>query len=129
MTTVTYSNARAYSGNRPYSNVTLSGIQGNPDVNFKALVDTGADYLQLPHSAALTAGINLSSAQSQSVRGATGTSSMLFVRGISVEVEGKSVVVDCFFDPTNSSSALLGRQCLLAAVEAGFNTTEWLWEY
>ena len=129
MTTVTYSNRRGFSGNRPYSNVTLLGNHGNPDVNFSALVDTGADYLQLPQSAAVAAGINLRSAQSKTVHGATGSSSMLFVSGVRVEVEGKTVVVDVFFDPTNSSSALLGRQCFLAAVEAGFNAVEWLWEY
>lgn len=129
MTTITYSNRRAFSGNRPYSNVTLLGVRGNPDVNFYALVDTGADYLQLPQSAAAAAGINLRSATSKVVHGATGSLSMFFVSGVSVEVEGKTVVVDCLFDPTNSSSALLGRQCLLAAVEAGFNAAEWMWEY
>ncbi len=129
MTTVTYSNQRTFSGNRPYSNITLLGVGGHPDVNFSALVDTGADYLQLPQSAATKAGINLSSAQPKPVHGATGTAFMLFVSAVRVEVEGKVLVVDVFFDPTNTSSALLGRQCLLAAVEAGFNASEWLWEY
>ncbi|MEX2567484.1 MAG: retropepsin-like aspartic protease [Cyclobacteriaceae bacterium] len=129
MTTVKYSSSRALSGNRPYSNITLLGGNGNLNVNFKALVDTGADYLLLPKSAASSAGINLNAAKTWTVHGATGTSSMLFFANVSVEVEGKTVIVDCLLDPTNSSCALLGRQCLLAAVEAGFNTTEWLWKY
>jgi predicted aspartyl protease len=128
MTIVAYSNKRGFSGNRPYSNVTLLGVNGKPDVNFCALVDTGADYLQLPYSAAVNAGINLSFAQLKTVHGATGVSSMLFVTKVRVQVEGKTVVVDIFFDRTNLSSALLGRQCLLAAVEAGFNTVEWMWQ-
>ncbi len=128
MTTVNYSNKRSYLGHRPYSNVTLLGVGGNPDVNFSALVDTGADYLQLPASAANTVGINLSSGVSQNVHGATGTAALIFLTGIDVEIEGKDVVVDAFFDPTNLTIPLLGRQALLAAVEAGFNTSEWLWE-
>ncbi len=137
MTLVTYTNQRLYSGNRPYSNVTLLGVTPYPsygytpypNVNFWALVDTGADYLQLPMSAALTAGIDLSRGVPKTVHGATGTAALIFVTGINVEVEGKLVIVDVFFDPTNSSSALLGRQALLAAVEAGFNANEWLWVY
>ena len=129
MTSVNYSHNRDYSGNRPYSNITLLGINGGSNVNFSALVDTGADYLQLPASAASAAGINLASAQSASVYGAAGSTTMDFVTGVSVEVEGKTVIVDVLFDPSNSSSALLGRQCLLAAVEAGFNSNEWLWEF
>ncbi|WP_031437441.1 aspartyl protease family protein [Methylobacter tundripaludum] len=129
MTTVTYSNQRTFLGNRPYSNITLLGVGGCSDVNFSALVDTGADYLQLPQSAAIKAGINLDGAHPTPVHGATGTAFLLFVSAVRVEVEGKVVVVDAFFDPTNSSSALLGRQCLLTAVEAGFKASEWLWEY
>lgn len=138
MTLVTYTNQRPYSGNRPYSNITLLGVTPYPgygygtypNVNFWALVDTGADYLQLPISAAITAGIDLNRKGTQkTVHGATGTATLIFVTGVNVEIEGKTVVVDAFFDPTNSSSALLGRQALLAAVEAGFNANEWLWEY
>ena len=83
----------------------------------------------MPASAANTVGINLNSGVSQNVHGATGTAALIFVTGIDVQIEGKAVVVDAFFDPTNLSSALLGRQALLAAVEAGFNASEWLWEY
>ena len=129
MTTVTYSNSRRFLRNRPYSNVTLLGVPGKPNLKFLALVDTGADYLQLPKSAAAVVGINLRSATPKTVHGATGSLSMLLVSGVKVEVEGKTVMVDCLFEPTNSSSALLGRQCLLAAVEAGFNVDEWMWEY
>jgi predicted aspartyl protease len=133
MTIVTYTQQRLFSGNRPYSNVTL--LAAHPyyaysNVNFQALVDTGADYLQLPASAAATAGIDLNSrGVPQNVHGATGTAVLIFVTGIDVEIEGKVITVDAFFDPTNLSSALLGRQALLTAVEAGFNAKEWLWTY
>ena len=54
---------------------------------------------------------------------------MTLISGIDVEIEGKTVAADILFDPSGSTSALLGRQALLAALEAGFNTREWLWRF
>ncbi len=52
---------------------------------------------------------------------------MVLAKGLTVEVEGYLVTVDILFNPLNIGPAVLGRQALLAAVEAGFNASEWLW--
>ena len=49
MSTVTYTHNSAYVGNRPYADVVILGRRGSNPA-YKALVDTGADYLQLPVS-------------------------------------------------------------------------------
>lgn len=129
MTTINFPNKSAYSGNRPYADVILPGGAGKSPTH-KCLVDTGADYLQLPASAATSVGLGhlLTSAITTSVKIAGGGSvTMQLARGVNVTVEGYPVKVDILFDPSNSGPELLGRQALLAAVEAGFNTKEWLW--
>ena len=85
MTSVTYPNKRAYIGNRPYGDIVFpSGSRPT----YKALVDTGADYLQVPAAAATLAGISLAAGSSHSVTTAAGTSvSMTLVKSISVEIE------------------------------------------
>ncbi len=128
MITVNYSHSRPYNGNRPYADVTLVAKSGYQNVSFKALVDTGADHLQIPLSAASSAGLNISTGTPITVRGVAGKAAMYLLSAVSVEVEGKRVTVEVLLDPSGSSSALLGREALLAAAEAGFNASEWLWE-
>jgi len=122
---VTYPNQVAYIGNRPYAEVEVFGPSGGTGV-INALVDTGADYLTLPSSVAAQVVIAVVG-QSMRVQTASGTMAGTLVPGVSVSIEGQSVKVDVLFDPSNATPPLLGRSCLLAAMEAGFNTTEWLW--
>jgi len=128
MTIVTYHHSLAYVGNRPYADVVLNpAFRTSP--THKCLVDTGADYLTLPAHYAPGSGISLTAGTAVSVVLASGGSvSMTQVAGVSVEIEGVPVVVDVFFDHTAGSLALLGRQALLAAMEAGFNATQWLYK-
>jgi predicted aspartyl protease len=94
------------------------------------LVDTGADYLQLPSSAATSVGLGhlLASAVATNVKVAGGGYVIMYLaHGVNVTIEGIPVTVSVLFDSSNSGPVLLGRQALLAAVEAGFNTTEWLY--
>jgi predicted aspartyl protease len=126
MTTVSYTSSRRFSGNRPYGEVILRGPTGSTP-KILALVDTGADYLQLPASAASTVGLSLKVGRSTIVRTAWGMASMTLLHGIDVDVEGANVNVDVLFHPSSMSRALLGRQALLRAVEAGFTKHEWLW--
>jgi len=114
-----------YIGNRPYAEVEVFGPAGSTGI-FDALVDTGADYLTLPSSVAGQVGITVTGS-SITMKTASGTMTGTLVSGVSVKVEGQSVTVEVLFDPSNTTPPLLGRSCLLAAVEAGFNTTEWLW--
>jgi len=128
MISVNYSYDKTYSGNRPYADVKIVGV-GKPNICFSALVDTGADYLQIPEYSAVRAGLNVSSASNIQVRGATGTAVLKLLNGAAVIVEGKSITVDLLLEPGNGSSAFLGRQALLAAVEAGFDAKRWMWEF
>jgi predicted aspartyl protease len=128
MTVVTYHHALAYIGNRPYADVVLNPAFGTSPTH-KCLVDTGADYLTLPAHYAAGSGISLASGAPVSVVLASGGSvSMTQVSGVSVTIEGFAVIVDVFFDHTAGSLALLGRQALLAAMEAGFSATQWLYK-
>jgi predicted aspartyl protease len=125
MTTVNYTNSVPYNGNRPYADVVVVG-GGNP--TYKALVDTGADYLQLPIAAMTSAGISASAGSPVSIRTAAGTmTTMTLVKGVKVKIETVTVPVDIVFNPYGGSGAYLGRQALLAAFEAGFKVKEWLW--
>lgn len=129
MTTINFPNSSKYSGNRPYADVVLQSGSGNNPTH-KCLVDTGADYLQLPSSAATSVGLGhlLASAVATNVKIAGGGSVVMqLAHSVSVIIEGYPVTVSVLFDPSNSGPVLLGRQALLAAVEAGFNTKEWLW--
>lgn len=127
MTTVTYTSAFGLTGNRPMADVYLQPSHPNSSV-WVSLVDTGADYLQLPAAAAKAVGISLSGVPTQSVQTAGGTVSLPFVANLDVEIEGYVVKADVLFDPSSSSSVgpLLGRQALLAAYEVGFNASAWL---
>lgn len=127
MTTVVYTNNRLYTGNRPYGDVVLRGPIA-VTTTYKALVDTGADYLQLPAAAAALVGISLKGGTLKAIYTAAGTTThMTLLTGVSVDVEGVGVTVDILFHPSASSRPLLGRQALLRAVQAGFTPTEWLW--
>lgn len=126
MTTVSYFGSRLFSGNRPYGEVVLKGPLGSTPT-ILALVDTGADYLQLPASSATTVGLSLAGGVSTATLTAGAPMTMTLVTAVSVEVEGIPATVDVLFHPSPGSRALLGRQTLLRAVEAGFNKSEWMW--
>jgi predicted aspartyl protease len=123
VTTISYKNTVPYVGNRPYADVKL----GSTSPTYKCLVDTGADYLQLPATAAAAAGLSLAAATSHPVITAGGAASLSMLLAVAVEIEGQSVVVDVLFDPTNTAPPLAGRGVLLAAFELGFQPHDWLW--
>lgn len=127
MTTVNYTQSSPYLGNRPYGDVVLHGPNGS--TTYKALVDTGADYLQLPQAAAALVGLSMANATTKKITTAWGHSpkSLQLLSNVSVDVEGVSVNVDVLFHPSPTSRPLLGRQALLRALEAGFNKRQWLW--
>jgi len=126
MTTVTYSGKIPFFQRRPYADVMfVSGTTGSGPT-YKCLVDTGADYLQLPISAAAFSGISLHGATSRTVITVAGPTSLKLVKNVDVSIEGYIVTVDVLFDPSNSSPPIAGRQLLLGAFDIGFNLTEWL---
>jgi predicted aspartyl protease len=125
MPIVHYPHSKLYVGNRPLADVVLLGPAGRSST-FLCLVDSGADYLQLPAAAAGMVGLALAGGTPHPTLTASGSSVALTkLSGVQVEIEGKTVVVDVLFGPTLTPPPL-GRQALLAAYEVGLNTREWL---
>ncbi len=123
--TITFPNLVAFVGNRPYADVRLNPKSGSP--TYKCLVDTGADYLQLPASAAAASGLSLKTAIPHPVTTAGGTAVLSRLPAVAVNIEGQTVTVDVLFDPTNKSPPLAGRGVLIAAFELGVRSRDWIW--
>jgi predicted aspartyl protease len=123
--TVTYPNSSPYQGNRPIAEVKLLGPVAT--IRLLALVDTGADYLQVPLAEAVAAGFNTGAAMPITVGTAGSPVGMTLLARETVSVEGKTVAVSVLLNPDPTSEPLLGREALLAAYDAGFNVNEWLW--
>jgi hypothetical protein len=97
---INFPNSSLYLGNRPYGDVVLiNGIFRSSA--YVCLVDTGADYLQLPTRAATAIGLGhlLINSSNRSVTTSGGIVTMDFVTGVNVEVEGYLVTVDILFSP------------------------------
>ena len=133
--TITYNNSKGYSGARqlPLADMLLIG----PAARFPitgALVDSGADLVQVPQSSGVAAGLLNSTgalpagATRTTVRTVGGPVHMIRLPRVSLEVEGIPITVDVFFHPNGTSRALLGRNALVALRNVGFNTSNWLWQ-
>lgn len=126
-TSVAYTDVLPYAGNRAYASVQLvNGIARSSA--FVCLVDTGADYLLLPSSAAVSVGIALP-VSTIAIATVCASINVHRVTGCAVEIEGIPLPqgATTLFDPTGGLPLILGRQALLAFCECGFNTTEWVW--
>lgn len=124
--TVNFDAGEVYVSNRPLGNVVLRGPGGQHGntIKFLALVDTGADFMHLPSSAAAGVGISLSGASK--IRVCTGGGTVTFLQ-LTVEVEIESVTVRVPVNFGTNSPALIGRQGIFAVLDkTGFTTTEWL---
>jgi len=126
MTIISFPNLAAFVGGRPYADVKLNPTRlGVP--THKCLVDTGADFLVLPASAAAASGLSLTRATPFPLSSATGPATMSILKGVPIEVEGYLVKVDVVFDPTNKCPPLAGRGSLLAAFKLGMESSDWHW--
>lgn len=124
MKKITFSASFSFVGNRPFTDVKLNPTySGSP--THKCLVDTGADFLQLPISAAAKAGLSMATATLYSVSTASGTVTLQRLNGVTVEIEGKAVTVPVLFDPTNTAPLLAGRGVLLSAFDIGMQPKAW----
>jgi predicted aspartyl protease len=124
--TITFANAKPYVGpsKQPIAHIVIQGTQ-NVAVS-QVLVDTGADFVQVPLSTLMAAGVSLNGASKIKVRTAAGTVKMPLVKQVSLLVEGFPVTVDLLGSPANSRP-LLGRNALLALQNVGFDTVGWCW--
>lgn len=128
MITLTFPNTVAFFKNRPCADVRLNPSNPNSPT-FKCIVDTGADYLQLPVSAVTQAGLSMSRATPSKVTSATGTAQFLILTGVHVEIEGTSVSnLHVLLDPSNACPPLAGRELLLKVFELGFQIRHWHWK-
>ncbi|MGO4477099.1 hypothetical protein AB4Z32_12705 [Massilia sp. 2TAF26] len=127
MKTFHFPNNAGFVGNRPFADVVLNPSSSSTPTH-KCLVDTGADYLQLPLLAATASGLSLVGATNFPISTASGAVSMLLkLSAVPVDIEGYLVSVDVLFDPTNTALPLAGRNVLLAAFDLGFETATWHW--
>jgi predicted aspartyl protease len=126
--TVSYGNLKPYVGatSQPLGDVLLIGPGANVSIK-GVLVDTGADYLQVPAGAATSAGWSLAAGKTVAVGTVGGTVAMTLLPGVVVEIEGTPVTVDLLCHPSGSSKPLLGRSALRALKEVGFDISGWLW--
>lgn len=116
-----------YIKNRPWADIVLLGT-ASTGLRFKALADTGADYIVLPKptdAQLRQLGLQLSGAYQQ-IRTAGGLAVVTFLRNMRVAVEEKEVIVDVMFHPNLMSPPLLGRQALLAAFDVAFCCEKWI---
>lgn len=127
MTRISFPNSSSYQGNRPYADVVLNPAAPGGSVTHKCLVDTGADYLQLPASAARASSLSLATAIPVAVSTVAGTATMQMLKSVQVDIEGYLVTVDVLFDSSGAKTLIAGRQVLLAAFSLGFRPTDWLW--
>ena len=126
MTLINFPNTAPFVGGRPYADVKLNPTRlGVP--TYKCLVDTGADFLVLPASAAGASGLSLSNTAQFPLSSATGSATMFILRSVAIEIEGYAVNVDVVFDPTNKCPPLVGRGALLAAFSLGMESSDWHW--
>jgi hypothetical protein len=97
---VPYDGAHGYVTNRPYADIFCHGVSGRiaKPFHLSALIDTGADYLELPTTVATSVGVNLYHYPTHKVITAGGGSaSVVVVNNFSVDVEGKLVTVTAHF--------------------------------
>lgn len=126
MTVMSFTGSANFASNRPWADVILNPSHlGSP--THKCLVDTGADYAQLPASAVTSSGLSLASAVSITAHTAGGAASLLMLKAVQLDIEGYLVTIDILLDPTNSRVPLAGRNLLFAAFDLGMESTRWHW--
>lgn len=123
-----YDADHGYVRNRPYADIYCHGIRPNiaNPLHLAVLVDTGADYLELPNGVAQKLNLNLGQYQKNFVLTAAGHAPVTIVPKFYVEVETKLVMVTAHF--LAISTGLLGLDAILTAVDFGFQTTRWLYK-
>lgn len=115
------------SSNRPMANIVIHG-QGASSAPFYAIVDSGADYLQVDGQVAVALNLNMKSVRRHIIISANGTrSGCPLLPGVFVTLEGKKVAVDLLLGPPNTIP-IIGRTAFLAAIEFGMDYQGWLYK-
>jgi predicted aspartyl protease len=123
---VDYDDDERYVANRPRAAMVLHGPGGSHGTTaaFSALVDTGADYCQLPEEAARRIGLLPQQGTRVGLLTAGGRVSRWRLP-VDVDIEGERVRVPVDFD--RGAKPLLGRTGIFAALDGiGFTRVDWL---
>ena|ERR1700730_5662553 len=114
--------------NRPYTEIELVGPSGS--VRIWALIDTGADTIQLDENFATQVGLYPANNGTQtSVQTAGGAPVQLYeLSNVEIIIEGRTIFEDCLFSAPNSNDHLLGRNTFLAAMDVGLDLRGWLFK-
>ena len=113
---------------RPYLDVVLLSDSGGRSDGYKSLVDTGSDFVILPMTAAMTAGITLSG-NTTDLRLATGKAVLPIEKDLNLSIAGWKIQADVLFETSNDPNfiPIVGRAALLTAFDIGFQSTLCLW--
>lgn len=114
--------------NRPMSCITIHG-QGQSSIPLFAIVDSGADYLQVEAQVAITLNLDMSKAISYSLMSSNGIQSIYpLLPGVSVTMEGKRVATTNLLLGPPNVVPIIGRTAFLAAIEFGMDRQGWLYK-
>ncbi|SEO36753.1 retropepsin-like aspartic protease [Mucilaginibacter sp. OK283] len=130
MAVVTFPNSKLYVGSslKPLADVVLIGPGGRRFRIAAALVDTGADFFQVPESAARAVGLLPGGTYTVvSVRTAGGIITMKKLSAVQIEIESALVTIEVLCSPLGISTPLVGRNALRALSNIGFSTIDWMW--
>ena len=129
--TVDYDDHRAWGNpnqqdNRPYVEIFLYDKNLQQFEKLWALIDTGADFLQVNDSVAKKIGIDL---QTQGTKkwiqtAGSGQIQVTEIQNVDVKMEGKFIKTKCLF--AQNQTPILGRVAVLAAIDVGFDVNGWL---
>ena len=130
--TVNFHDAESYVGNRPWVDLYLDGPGGprgrKRALIANALVDTGADYSQLPMHAAQYVGLDPHIRDRQVLISTAGGKVLMHRLDVDLTLLGRTVTVRVHFGPL--AVPLIGRQTLLVAMHTvGFQGKRWLQEW
>ncbi len=113
--------------NRPYCEVIIYGPNGLSKYSQFCIVDSGADYLQVPEAALATVGINWVPAwgHEQVMDASFCNFAFRVYRNVEIGIEGKRFALPKLISSPNVPP-LLGRSAFLAAMDVGFDSSGWL---
>ncbi|WP_155839261.1 hypothetical protein [Hyphomonas chukchiensis] len=112
---------------RPYSEVVIFDQPISLQLSVFAIVDTGADWLQLPEEALYQLGYT-SSGSTPVLDASMCNVPFNIYNGVEVEIEGQSVTLDHVL-ARPGVPALLGRAAFFTVFEPGFDRTGWLYRF
>jgi len=128
---VTYSQTRPNTGT-PLRHEVDFRVIGNNGSDFDAydvLVDSGADFLQIPEDIGIKIGLLPGKTKQVDVSTVGGTVKMELLNNVEVEVEGKQTIyVDVLFHPDPASRPLFGRNAIWELKALGLDPTDWHWQ-